>query len=113
MPCEWIKTPSKAASALTGAVYFHMHGGGHYRGSSRVAAPVCSHVSSLAGIDCLSVNYRVAPEHVWPAAVDDAYAAYCWLTSAEVREMTCGLSPLSAESLAGGVVSADGSHRKI
>ena len=61
-----------------------MHGGGHYRGSSRVAAPVCSHLSSLAGVDCLSVNYRVAPEHKWPVAVDDCFAAYTWLVESGV-----------------------------
>ena len=83
-PCEWVKATCKAESKLEGAVYFHMHGGGHYRGSSRVAAPVRSHIASLAGIDCLSVNYRVAPEHVWPAAVDDAFAAYSWLISSGV-----------------------------
>ena len=53
-PCEWIKTDCKAETKLSDAVYFHMHGGGHYRGSSRVA-PYCSYVSSLAGVDCLSV----------------------------------------------------------
>jgi acetyl esterase/lipase len=83
VPCEWIRTECQAPSKLAGAVYFHMHGGGHYRGSSRVAAPVCSHLSSLAGIDCLSVNYRLAPEHKWPIAVDDAFCAYTWLVSPE------------------------------
>ena len=83
-PCEWIKTDCKAETKLDDAVYFHMHGGGHYRGSSRVAAPVCSHLSSLAGVDCLSVNYRVAPEHKWPVAVDDCYAAYTWLVESGV-----------------------------
>ena len=83
-PAEWIRTECKADSKLDDAVYFHMHGGGHYRGFSRVAAPVCSHLSSLAGVDCLSVNYRVAPEHKWPVAVDDCYAAYTWLVESGV-----------------------------
>ena len=83
VPCEWITTPPfDGVATIDGAVYFHVHGGGYYRGSTRVAAPLCSNVCAAAGFPkCLSVNYRTAPEHPYPAALDDTVAAYNWLTS--------------------------------
>eukprot|EP01048_Picozoa_sp_COSAG05_P009199 COSAG05_NODE_740_length_7614_cov_34.093812_4_plen_203_part_00 len=92
-PCEWIRATCKAESKLEGAVYFHMHGGGHYRGSSRVAAPVCSHISGLAGIDCLSVGSR---EVLGPISRTQFYGLFMRMarsTTASRRSIN-GLSPL-------------------
>lgn len=95
-----------APKPITGACYFHVHGGGYYRGSSRVAAPVCSHIAGLAGVKCLSVNYRTAPEHKWPVGVDDTYTAYSWLTSPtggniDPSKIICG-----GDSAGGGLILA-------
>lgn len=68
-----------AAGALPVLVYFH--GGGHVIGSldshDEVARSLC------AGAECLvaSVDYRLAPEHKFPAAIDDAFAATQWLAA--------------------------------
>lgn len=78
--CEWIDVPNEGGDV----VYLHAHGGGYYRGSSRVDAAICSHLCEQTGARCLSVNYRRPPdEGVFPAAVDDMYAVWCWLTCAD------------------------------
>jgi monoterpene epsilon-lactone hydrolase len=107
VPCEWVLTPpADGVEPLPdNQVYFHCHGGGYYRGSTRVAGPICSSVCAFAGFTkCLSVNYRTAPEHPFPAALDDTYAAYSWLISADgggVRpsDVICG-----GDSAGGGLI---------
>jgi acetyl esterase len=65
-------------------VYFH--GGGFVFGDLDGFGPICSQFSHLAGVHVLSVDYRLAPEHKAPAAVDDAYAAFRW-ASAHAAEL--------------------------
>jgi acetyl esterase len=54
------------------------HGGGWVLGDLDTADNVCRALTAKAGIVVLSVDYRLAPEHPYPAGVDDAYAATCW-----------------------------------
>ena len=58
-------------------VYFH--GGGWVFGSHTSDDPLCRALCSLADVIIVSVNYRHAPEDRFPAAVDDGYAAVCWV----------------------------------
>ena len=67
-----IYTPT-AAARLPGLVYFH--GGGFVLGTLDSADRVCRDLAHLAGRVVVSVDYRLAPEHPFPAAVDDAHAA--------------------------------------
>jgi acetyl esterase len=55
-------------------VYFH--GGGFVLGSIASADPLCRLLAAQAGVRVLSVEYRLAPEHPYPAALDDSIAAY-------------------------------------
>ena len=55
-------------------VYFH--GGGWVVGSLESADPVCRFLAAHSGVSVLSVDYRLAPEHPFPAAPDDALAAF-------------------------------------
>ncbi len=73
--CEWVtwQTPT------TKAIIVYLHGGGYYRGSGPESRMIASNLSKVCGCRCLTVDYRLAPEHTFPAAVDDAYAAYQWL----------------------------------
>jgi acetyl esterase len=57
-------------------VYFH--GGGWVLGSIVTAHGICATLARLAGCVVCSVDYRLAPEHVFPAALDDAWAATTW-----------------------------------
>lgn len=66
-------TENKAHRAL---VYFH--GGGWVIGSIETHDGLCRMIANAAGCAVVSVEYRLAPEHPFPAATDDAYAAVCW-----------------------------------
>ena len=59
-----------------GLVYFH--GGGFYLGDVPAYDPICRILANATGAAVLSVGYRLAPEHPFPAAVEDAYAATRW-----------------------------------
>lgn len=55
-----------------------LHGGGHVFGDLDGYDPVCRLLAAGAGARVLSVDYRLAPEHPFPAAADDATAAFRW-----------------------------------
>ncbi|MBT8477268.1 MAG: alpha/beta hydrolase [Gemmatimonadetes bacterium] len=59
-------------------IVMNFHGGGWVIGDLDTADSVCRGLSEAASCIVISVDYRLAPEHVYPAAVDDAYAATCW-----------------------------------
>jgi acetyl esterase/lipase len=59
-------------------VYFH--GGGWVLGSVATAHGVCATLARLGGCVVCSVDYRLAPEHVFPAALDDAWAVTTWVS---------------------------------
>jgi acetyl esterase len=58
-------------------VYFH--GGGWVIGSIETHDALCRELTMEAGVVVVSVEYRLAPEHKFPAAADDAYAAVRWV----------------------------------
>lgn len=60
-------------------VFVNFHGGGWVIGDLDTADAVCRLLSSAARCIVVSVDYRLAPEHPYPAAVEDAYAATCWV----------------------------------
>ncbi len=56
------------------------HGGGWVIGSLETHDGLCREIVDAAGCMVVSVDYRLAPEHRFPACVDDAYAAACWVS---------------------------------
>jgi monoterpene epsilon-lactone hydrolase len=58
----------------------YVHGGGFVLGSAYGYRPLVSGVVVAAGVGALVPDYRLAPEHPYPAALDDVIAAYRWLT---------------------------------
>jgi acetyl esterase len=52
------------------------HGGGFVVGSLSSHDPLCRRLAAVSGVRIVSVDYRLAPEHPFPAAVDDAFAAF-------------------------------------
>ena len=69
-----------ATTLLPGLVYFH--GGGWVIGDLDTHDVLCRQLTAEAGITVASVDYRLAPEHKFPAAVDDAWEATRWVASA-------------------------------
>src|SRR5882762_9509483 len=60
-------------------VLVFFHGGGWVIGDIETHDVVCRQVTAEAGISVISVDYRLAPENKFPAAVDDAWAATRWI----------------------------------
>jgi acetyl esterase/lipase len=74
---DWI-IPAASANNPDKIILF-FHGGGYSVGSSISHRPICARIASSAQCRLLSVNYRLAPEHKFPAALDDALSSYQWL----------------------------------
>lgn len=72
---EWVSWPG--CSTDSAIVYFH--GGGYVFGSPAAHRALAGRLAKEAGVRVLMVDYRLAPEHPFPAAVEDATAAYRWL----------------------------------
>ena len=66
-----------AVAAAPALVYFH--GGGWVIGDLDTHDTLCRELANAAGIIVIAVDYRLGPEHRFPAAYDDAYAATCWV----------------------------------
>jgi acetyl esterase/lipase len=77
MPAVWVTPPSAGAATL-----LYLHGGGYVCGSSRFYGDLLARLALAARARVLAVDYRLAPESPFPAAVDDCRQAYAWLISA-------------------------------
>jgi len=97
--CVWLDAPSGDPARVV--VYFH--GGGYQLGSVRSHGDLMARIAAAARCRVLGVNYRLAPEARFPAALDDALAVYEWL-------LTQGLSPrhiaVAGDSAGGGLAAA-------
>lgn len=60
-------------------VILYFHGGGGVVGSMHTHRKLAGHIAKEAGVRALVLNYRLAPEHPFPAQVEDGVAAYRWL----------------------------------
>ena len=67
---------SLTPGADAGRTLLYLHGGAYVIGSPKAYRALASNLARAAGVSGLSLDYRLAPEHPFPAAVDDAVAAY-------------------------------------
>lgn len=97
-PGEWVESPG----ADRGRVLFYLHGGGYRSGSCVTHRDLAARLSLASGTRVLLLEYRLAPEHPFPAAVEDAAAGYRWLIG--------GISPenvvIGGDSAGGGLALA-------
>lgn len=77
VPAEW----SRAPGADTARALLFLHGGGYCSGSIASHRTMAAEAGRAAGIRTLALEYRLAPEHPFPAALEDALAAWDWLTA--------------------------------
>lgn len=77
VPAEW----TIPDGVETRGTVLYLHGGGYFQGSIATHRRLVAALALAGGVRGLSVEYRLAPEHPFPAAVDDAVAAYRWLVS--------------------------------
>ena len=75
MAAEWITSTATSPAH----VILYLHGGGYVVGSLNTHRDLAARLGRAAGTRVLLIDYRLAPEHPHPAAVDDAVAAYRWL----------------------------------
>lgn len=77
VPAEWVV--DERAEPGSGRVVLHLHGGAYTMGSPRTHRGLAAALSRVSRAPVLVPDYRLAPEHVFPAALDDAEAVYRWL----------------------------------
>jgi hypothetical protein len=98
--------PKASASAPRPGV-FEIHGGGFMMGDIAMMDPWCQRVAAEIDAVVVSVEYRLAPEHPFPAGVEDCYAALVW-TATEAKQL--GIDPeriaVAGQSAGGGLAAA-------
>jgi acetyl esterase/lipase len=94
---EWI-TPKNAGSDC---VVLYIHGGGFVSCSARTHRPITTAIARKTGRRVFAVDYRLAPEHRFPAALDDVFVAYKWLCEAGWEP---GKIAVAGDSAGGGLV---------
>lgn len=99
VPAEW----TRGASASDDRVVLYFHGGGYVMGSVATHRGLTAGISRAAGARVLSVDYRLAPEHPYPAAVEDGVAAYRFLREQGVAP---GQLAVAGDSAGGGLTVA-------
>ncbi|MER9329305.1 alpha/beta hydrolase [Mesorhizobium sp. M0488] len=95
-----VRRYQSAGQGAPATVLYH-HGGGFILGGLDSHDDICAEICAGTGFDVLSVDYRLAPEHVHPAAFDDALAAFEWAVAT-----TGGPLVLCGESAGGNLAAA-------
>ena len=93
---EWI-VPAKASER---SVLLYLHGGGYCIGSINTHRGMVSHIARAAETRALLIDYRLAPENPFPAALEDSTAAYKWLLSQSIGS---GNIIIAGDSAGGGL----------
>jgi len=99
VPAEWTVTPG--ADSNGAILYFH--GGGYVICSLDSHRHLAAEVGRASGTRTLAINYRLAPEHPFPAAVEDAVASYRYLLDSGIKPKQI---VLAGDSAGGGLVVA-------
>ncbi len=79
VPAHWLAAPGADA----GRVLLFLHGGGYEFGSVRSDGELAARLGRASGMRVLFPEYRLAPEHPFPAAIDDVLAAWRWLRTGQ------------------------------
>lgn len=92
----------KGVGPFGDTVLVFFHGGGWVIGDLESHNSLCAEIARLTGYQVVAVDYRLAPEHRWPAAVDDCLAAARWVAaSPEALDTTVGKLIFAGDSAGG------------
>lgn len=109
IPAEWVSAPN----ADPNRALLYLHGGAYTLGSPRIYREMTWRVSEAARARVLAIDYRLAPEHRFPAALHDATNAWRWLLSSgfeSQRLLIAGDSAGGGLTLATLLALRDGGH---
>lgn len=93
MPCEWVVAPGADPDLRL----LYLHGGGYVSGSGANYLPLAAQLSKTAQCAVLLPDYRLAPEHPFPAGLEDCIRAFEWM----IASGPYGPSPAEATFIAG------------
>ncbi|KAI9317036.1 Alpha/Beta hydrolase protein [Dichotomocladium elegans] len=96
MKGEWLSPKEGGKPKRT---IYYLHGGGYYLGSFSMYRPLLAKLAKLSSAQTFAINYRLAPQHPFPAAVEDALAGYLYLIDPPE-----GIDPIDPSSI---VISGD------
>ncbi len=100
VPAHWLEAPG----ARAGRVLLFLHGGGFELGSLRSDGELAARLGRASGMRVLFPEYRLAPEHPFPAAVDDVLAAWRWLRTGQ--DLSPASLAVAGDSAGGGLAAA-------
>jgi epsilon-lactone hydrolase len=100
VPAHWLTAPGADA----GRVLLFLHGGGYQLGSLRSDGELAARLGRASGTRVLFPDYRLAPEHPFPAAIDDVLAAWRWLRTDQ--DLNARSLAVAGDSAGGGLAVA-------
>ena len=107
VPAHWLAAPGADTGRVlldTGRVLLFLHGGGYELGSLRSDGELAARLGRASGMRVLFPEYRLAPEHPFPAAIDDVLAAWRWLRTDQ--DLSARSIAVAGDSAGGGLTVA-------
>ena len=97
-----------------GPCILFLHGGGYVIGDLETHDLLCRRLAAKSCVRVLALDYRLAPEHAFPAAADDALAAFDWLAGDGAEQIGADVSRLAVagDSAGGGLAAMLGQQRR-
>jgi epsilon-lactone hydrolase len=103
IPCEWVVAPGADPDLRL----LYLHGGGYVSGSGGNYLPLAADISAAAQCAVLLPDYRLAPEHRFPAAIEDCIRAHEWMiTSGPLGPASAKGTFIAGDSAGGGLTLA-------
>lgn len=101
----------RTTAEADGPALAYFHGGGFVMGSIQSHDPLCRALAAKTGTTVVSIGYRLAPEHRFPAAHDDAVDAFAWLISgASGLDIDVGRVGVAGDSAGGALAASISTH---
>lgn len=99
LPGEWLRPLNDASGS---GIIVYLHGGAYVQGSVQTHRALAARLAMASGATTWLMDYRLAPEHPFPAALDDAYATYAALRAAHLDQPIA----IAGDSAGGGLALA-------